>query len=68
MEDECPSELLDETAPMAGKSWQPSHESPPRREGQGTLNDITNNGNKGWWGKRNNPETMLKCRMVLQQI
>ena len=26
------SQLLDETAPMAGKSWQPSHEPPRRRE------------------------------------
>ena len=26
------SQLLDETAPMAGQSWQPSHEAPRRRE------------------------------------
>ena len=41
MEVECPrhtgastisSQLLDETAPIAGKSWQPSHETPCRRE------------------------------------
>ena len=41
MQVECPrhpgastigSQLLDETAPMAGKSWQPSHEPPRRRE------------------------------------
>ena len=41
MEVECPrhprastigSQLLDETAPIAGKSWQPSHEPPCIRE------------------------------------
>ena len=45
MEVECPrhpgasnigSQLLDETAPIASKSWQPSHE-PPRRREEGHL-------------------------------
>ena len=76
MEVECPkhpgaigSQLLDETAPMAGKSWQPSHEPPRRREeGHPSHWYSIYSGKKGRvGGGGNNPETMLKRRMALQQ-
>ena len=47
------SELLDKTAPMAGKSWQPSH-------GKGTChNDIIYTVETREGRGENNPETML---------
>ena len=69
MEVECPrhpeaftlqSQLLDETAPMAGKSWQPTHE--PHTEGKkGThYTDIIYTVETR--GKGSNLETMLKGR------
>ena len=78
MEFECPrlpgastigSQLLDETAPMAGKLNPGNQAMSPNTEGKkGTCHaDIVYAvGKKGSvWG--NNPETMLKCIMALQQ-
>ena len=53
------SQLLDETAPMAGKSWQPSYELPRRRE-EGHLSQWYNiQWKKGRVGGYNQ-ETTLK--------
>ena len=81
MEVECPrhpvastigSQFLDETAPMAGKSRQPNHESPHRREEGHPSHWYSiysgKKGKGGGGGGGNNPEIMLKCRMVLWQI
>ena len=60
-------QLLDETATMAGKSWQPSHE-PLRRREEGHLShgyDIHSGNKEGRGG--DNPETTLKGRRALQQ-
>ena len=67
------SQLLDETAPMASKSWQPSHEPPEGKKGTRHTDivchtDIVYTVEKGRRvGGRENPETMLKRRMALQQ-
>ena len=66
------SQLLDETAPMASKSWQPSHNPPCRREEWHPSHCYNNNYNytvetKEGGGKGNNPETTLEGRTVLQQ-
>ena len=77
MEVECPrhpgtstigSQLLDETAAMAGKSWQPSLEPPCRRE-EGHPSHIYSiySEKKGKGRGGDNPETMLKRIMALQQ-
>ena len=61
------SQLLDEIAPMASKSWQPSHEPPHRRE-QGHLSHWYNiycGIKRGYGG--NNP-AMLEGRRLLQRM
>ena len=42
------SQLLEKTAPMAGKSWQPRHE-PPRRNEEGHPSHLSSiySGKKG---------------------
>ena len=62
-------QLLDETATMTDKSWQPSHEPLSRRE-EGHLSHGYNNNNNIQWkqGREggNNPETTLEGRTALQ--
>ena len=53
-------ELLDETAPMAGKSWQPSHE--PHTEGKKGTHHTDIICTVETTGKGSNLETMLKGR------
>ena len=60
------SQLLDETAPTASKSWQPSHEPPEGKKGT-RHTDIVYTVEKGGRVGGDNPETMLKRRMALQQ-
>jgi len=45
-----------EAAPMAGKSWQASHEPPRRREGR-HLSHCVNSGKEGGkWGGGEKPQ------------
>jgi len=40
-----------ETAPMAGKSWQASHEPPCRREGRHPSHGVNSGKEGGKWGR-----------------
>ena len=77
MEVECPRhqgactigcQLLDETAPLTGKSWQASHKPLAKRnEGSRHTDIIYKVETRKDGGRENNLETMLECRTALQQ-